>query len=254
MKNVKQILIALGLLSVLYYVALTIFGGKISFSEFWLLIGVIFLLMGMVWNLNISKKFNFIRKLKVICLILITVLLISFIGIESLIIYYGSDKKMKESDYLIILGAGLRGQRMSLTLTQRMYKSLEYLKKYPDTKVIVSGGMGQGEEITEAEAMKRFLVSNGIKEKQIIKEEGSTSTAENFKYTRQKLLELDNRENIKVSIITTNFHMFRATFLAKRAGFEEIYTVSSEIHFLLVPNYYVREYFAVIKSFLFDKI
>lgn len=254
MKNVKQILITLGLLSVLYYVILTIFGGKISFSGFWIFVGVIFLLMGMMWDLDISKKFKFVREGKVICLILTTVLLISFIGIESSIIYYGSNKRMRESEYLIILGAGLRGQRMSLTLTQRMYKSLEYLKKYPNTKVIVSGGIGPGEEITEAEAMKRFLVSNGINEKQIIKEEGSTSTAENFKYTRQKLSELDNRMDIKVSIITTNFHMFRAVFLAKRAGFEEIYTVSSEIHFLLIPNYYVREYFAVIKSFLLDKI
>ena len=152
----------------------------------------------------------------------------------------------------MILGAGLKGDRMSLSLQQRMIKSLEYINNNPNTKIIVSGGQGADELLSEAEAMKNFLTSHGVKENKVIIEDKSTNTFENFQFTRNLLSKIDKSENIKLTIITNNFHMYRAKMLARRQGFIA-YGVAAPLHPLLVPNFYLRESFALIKSYIFDK-
>lgn len=252
MNKKRKISISLGVISIIYYILLYAFGGKISFASFWLLLGVVLIVLG---GTRILDKIDILfkaKRLRVLLFIMISLAIGSFILIESLIIYYGSEKRLKESDYLLILGAGLRGQQLSMTLHQRMIKGVEFLEKYPSTKVIVSGGQGPGEDITEAEAMKKYLINNGINEEQIIKEDKSTSTEENFIYSIKLMKEIDNRSDIKVTVITTNFHMFRAKFLANRFGLD-VYTAPSNLHPLLIPNYYVREYLAVINSYLFNR-
>lgn len=255
MKNLKgKIYMGLSIICILYYIILIGFGGMISFSLFWLLAGVVFLFLGLVERGLVTFSWKALKRFKPAFYFGIIIVATSFLIIESQIIYYGSDKSFRKSDYLIILGAGLRGETMSLTLTQRMSKALEYLEEYPDTKIIVSGGKGVGERITEAEAMKRFLIQNGVDEKYIIKEEKSTNTAENFQYSRDIIRKYDTREAIKITVVTTNFHMFRAKQLSAQVGLKDIYTVPSDLHFILIPNYYAREYLAVIKSFIFDRI
>ncbi|KOA19397.1 hypothetical protein CLHOM_21880 [Clostridium homopropionicum DSM 5847] len=255
MRNIKsKVYISLSILCILYYIILIGFGGIISFSLFWALAGAVFLFLSIVERGSITFSWKMFKRLKPAFYLGITIVITSFLIIESLIIYYGSDKGFKKSDYLLILGAGLRGETMSLTLTQRMNKALEYLREHPDTKIIVSGGKGTGESITEAEAMKRFLIQNGVEEKYIIKEEKSTNTAENFQYSRDIIRKIDTREAIKITVVTTNFHMFRAKQLAAQVGLKDIYTVPSDLHFILIPNYYVREYLAVIKSYIFDRV
>nr|WP_307897768.1 hypothetical protein [Clostridium botulinum] len=64
----------------------------------------------------------------------------SFIIIEGIIIYAGIPKPADEKKYIIVLGAAVHGDYMSLILKKRMDATLDYLKKYPNTKIIVSGG------------------------------------------------------------------------------------------------------------------
>lgn len=252
MKKIKGTsMIILGSISIIYYFLLVTFGGKISFAKFWLIIGSFMFLIGIIKKIDKNKTIKLNKRVKRIFITLFSVGVASFIIIEGFIITSGICGEMKKSDYLVILGAGLRGEKMSLTLSQRMHKSLEYIENYPDVKIVVSGGQGPGEYITEAEAMKRFLINHGVSGKNIIKEEKSTSTAENLKYTKDKLEQIDQRKNMKISIVTSDFHMFRAQFLAKRVGFDT-YAVPTKLHFLLIPNFYVREYFAVINSYFFN--
>lgn len=128
---------------------------------------------------------------------------------------------------------------------------MAYLNENPQTKILLSGGQGEGESITEAAAMERFLTKHGIEGTRIIKEEKSTSTYENFKFTREILREIDGRESIKIMIITSDFHMFRAKFLAKQQGFIS-YGISAETPKFEALRYWTREYFAVIKSLAID--
>lgn len=194
---------------------------------------------------NLNKK-----KMRATFTALLMVWLFTFVYIEGLIVINSSADKDMPVDYLIVLGAGLKGDQISLALLERMEKSTEYLNKHSDVTVVVSGGQGIGETITEAEAMKRYLVSHGIAADRIIIEDKATSTMENFKFSREKLSMKTNK--IKVAVITNDFHLFRAKMLAKRNGFEA-YGVPCKTPVSVVLNCYLREYFAVIKSYFFDK-
>jgi len=182
----------------------------------------------------------------------VAIFLTSFVVIEAIIIVNGNSDEEIETDYLIILGAGLRGESVSLTLMERLEKGIEFLTQYPDAKVVVSGGQGRGESITEAEAMRRYLVRKGIDEERIIKEDRATSTMENMKFSKEIIDMQSGRYTQDITIITSDFHMLRAKMLARRNGLNPRgITCNTPVQVRI--NCYIREYFAFVKSFLLDK-
>lgn len=189
--------------------------------------------------------------------IIITMMILficSFIIIEGILIYQGRAQECVgvDVDYVLVLGARLYGSIPSPALEERLNKTVEYLENNPDTITIVCGGQGHNEDITEASAMEMFLVDRGIDNKAIIKEEKSTSTFENIKNARDIIKETDARDNISALIITSDFHVFRSKLLAERLGFKA-YGVGAKTPEVTVLKSYIREYFAVIKSLVFDK-
>ncbi|MBK5240075.1 YdcF family protein [Clostridium sp.] len=255
MKNKGNIYIVLGIVCEIYFIGTIIFGGRVTFAEFYLGLGILLVAMGL-FNRSNKGEYTLLKpgKIKTAIKICFFIGLASFVVIEGVIIGAAVSKHREKTDYLVILGAGIRGEIPSTALYQRLYASLEYIKLNPNVMIVASGGQGLGETITEAEAMKRFLMKNGVAEDQIIKEENSTSTLENMKFTAKilkELKELEGRENIEVTIVTNNFHMFRAKFLAQRQGLKA-YGYPSPLHPMLVPTYFVREYLAVINSYIFD--
>jgi uncharacterized SAM-binding protein YcdF (DUF218 family)/surface antigen len=249
-KSVGLLFLVIGILSLVYSAAAKAY--SVSFSGFFLPAGILSMAIGLAKLLLKPPKSKLMIFMVKSVNALIILGLISFIFIEALILSSSIKRETNKPDYIVVLGAGLWGDRPSLTLQQRLYKSLDLIKLHPDVKVIVSGGQGPGETITEAEAMRRFLVKRGVEENLIIKEDRSTSTLENLSYTREIIRNMDSRDDIKITIVTSNFHMFRSKFLAKRVDFKP-YGYPSEIAFYLIPTYYTREFLAVIKSFLFDR-
>ena len=130
-----------------------------------------------------------------------------------------------------------------------LIKGLDYLLAHDNTKVIVSGGQGRGEDVTEAFAMKNYLTDKGIDEKRIIMEEKSRSTEENLKYSLSYIKDV----NEKVGIVTNNFHVYRSVKLAKRAGYKDVVGIAAGADPVLLLNYLVREFFAVVYLVLFRK-
>ncbi|HYE82112.1 MAG TPA: YdcF family protein [Clostridia bacterium] len=177
---------------------------------------------------------------------------IFFASLEVLITYSSSLQEDVDADYIIILGGGLHEGEITPTLQERLQKGLEYMEKYPDTDVIVSGGKGFGESITEAEAMKRYLISKGIAAGRILEEDRATSTMENFVFSRELLQNIEGRNTTRIVVATSDFHMLRAKFLARRVGFEP-YGITSSTPASVRMNSHIREYFALVKSFLFDR-
>ncbi|MEG2353821.1 MAG: YdcF family protein [Clostridium sp.] len=248
-----KIFIVLGIICISYYLILITAAGAISFSYIWIIIGITAIGFGLD-RLNPSK--SIIDKIPIglqkYLLIIALIGIVFFSALEALIIYNGVTSDNEKPDYVIILGAGLRGSQMSTTLINRMEEGVEYIVDNPDIKVVVSGGKGEDEDITEASAMKKYLLDNGIKEDMIIVEDKSTSTFENFKFSYEKLSTMDKRENIKLTVITNGFHMFRAKMLGERCGFE-VYRQPAPGYKPLDPNFYLREVFGVIKSYMFDR-
>lgn len=185
---------------------------------------------------------------------IVVIIVLSFLLTEGLIIKSARLDDDIEVDYMVVLGAGLFGDRPSPVLYNRLITALEYAKKYPDVIIVVSGGQGPDEWISEAEAMKRFLIKNGITEGRIIVEDSSTSTMENLALTQAVLKQDDPQRKPKLLIVTSEYHMFRSKLLARRSGFEPYGKCAPTPDYprYLKPTYYLREYLAVIKSVLFD--
>ncbi len=204
--------------------------------------------------LRIYNKGNIIKNsvLRKLTTIIIICFVVSFLLVQVLIIVSAQTDENVQVDYLVILGAGLKGDQITLTFRNRLDKGLEFLSKHPSAKVVVTGGQGVGETISEAEAMERYLVQKGIDIDRIIKEDKATSTMENFKYSKKILQSIDNKNEYRIMVITNEFHMFRSKMLAKRNGFIP-YGMPAKTNIYILPNSCIREYFALIKSFIFDR-
>ena len=120
-------------------------------------------------------------------------------------------KKRRGADYIIILGAGLIGTRVTPLLAARIDKGIELLHDNPNAVLIMSGGQGPGEDIAEGEAMARYAEQKGVDLGKIIVEGKSTSTEENLLFSR----ELMSRDRPRVIVVTTAYHVFRALLLAR---------------------------------------
>jgi uncharacterized SAM-binding protein YcdF (DUF218 family) len=147
---------------------------------------------------------------------------------------------------MIILGAKLNGDQLSLSLKNRMDVALIYLHNNPATQVIVSGGQGADELIPEAEAMKSYLIKNQIEASRIQTEAESTSTFENIKFSKKLL------HGEQTVLVSNDFHVLRAKLIAKRQGLI-VDTLAAPTTKTVRVQLYFREYLALIKSFVLDR-
>lgn len=240
----------LGVLSLLYFVVLMSVG--MDFSIIWLCGAVVF--AGIYFWARFRHSHPGTLLVPFWCKIFITgisaVCLFLFLLVE-VFIFTGMFQKGEENlDYVIVLGAQVKGSVPSKALVLRLEAAREYLDQYPDTKAVLSGGQGPGEEITEALAMKLYLTGAGIKEERLILEDRSTSTQENLEFSAKFI----KSKGDKVGLVTNNFHVFRATQLARKQGYTSVSGIaaSSDPRFQL--HYLVREFFALVKEKLVGNI
>ncbi len=176
-------------------------------------------------------------------------------GIEAAVVFRGeADNSAVPVDAVIVLGAGVNGETPSAALWSRIRAAEDYLEIHPDVPVVLSGGQGAGEAISEAEAMRRALwKEDGAENARLLLEERSTNTAENFRFSKALLEEwgLDTGA-ATIAVVTNDFHCFRAHMIARRQGLKTIDVPAELPWWWLTANYYLREAFAVVKTSLFD--
>ena len=179
--------------------------------------------------------------------------LLLFCSLEIFLLSYGTrNDDALPADALIILGAGVNGATPSLALQTRLDAAAAYLAEHPDIPVVLSGGQGPGEDITEALAMETALRTR-FPEKTFLLEDKATSTAENFRYSKTLLsaAEIDP-ESANILIVTNDFHMARACLIAQRQGVHTLRLSAPLPYGWLTVNYYIREAFALVKTALLD--
>ena len=153
---------------------------------------------------------------------------------------------------VIVLGAGVNGETPSLTLRTRIDAAAPYLEEHPDVPVVLSGGQGPGEAITEAECMRRALVRRGVDESRLYPEERSTSTQENLRYSRAILEELGVDPAQRVAIVTSDFHLCRARLMWGGDTAAVPAHLPSALYFqCLTVNYFIREAFGLAAYFVY---
>lgn len=236
--------LSMGILCILYYLLIVLHtrNWKATFSRFWVVFGLLQFILGLGVN-NMKKKMYLPVQIGFTTLFLI--FLVVIIVILSAMVPTG----LEEVSVLIILGACVRGKIITGSLQKRLDKGVEYLRSHENTNVIVSGGKGIGEEVTEAFAMKEYLIGKGINPERIVVEELSHSTEENLKYS----LNYIKKANEKVGIVTNNFHIYRSVKLAKQIGYKDVVGIGAGTDPVLFLNYLVREFFAVVYLVLFHK-
>lgn len=192
-----------------------------------------------------KKKAKPAKRLKIVLTALLCIGLAYFVAVEIPIIASARTDKNPEAPYLIVLGAGVDGTVPSVSLTNRLVAALEYLKTYPEARVIVSGGQGPGEEISEAECMRLWLIENGISEERIIKEDKSTSTEENIANSLAIMYTFSNNQMNKVAIVSSEYHLYRAKYMAREQNAVPFGVAAHTSYPVLMVNYFIREAFAV---------
>lgn len=189
-----------------------------------------------------------------VLLVLVAAGVLCFAALFGAVIYGSYDHIQGEPQVMVILGCQVKNNGPSQLLRDRLDEALNYLDDHPDLTVVVSGGQGPDEPSTEARAMADYLMEKGVEENQILLEDQSHNTVQNFRYTAQLLEEQGyDLENTQVLVVSNGFHLTRARMLAERTGFEEVSTLAApSSHLPSRLKMYVREPLALAKSFLFD--
>lgn len=173
-----------------------------------------------------------------------------FLVIEGLILSQFWAVPRPGADVCIILGAQIKESGPSDVLRRRLDKAISYLQQNPDTLVIVSGGQGSNEPISEAQGMQDYLVAKGIEPERICMEDASTSTWENLSFSAK----LIDKSSDSVVVVTNNFHVFRAVSIAKKQGYGAVQGLAASTHRGNLANNMLREFLGVIKDFLVGNI
>ena len=178
-------------------------------------------------------------------------------GISLVLVLSGSHSEIEDdADTMIILGCMVYEWGPSILLKDRLDTALDYLQEHPDTTVIVSGGKGDDEHKSEAQAMYDYLVEHGFSAEQIILEDQSSNTYENLIFTTELLEEMGDDTEAEFVVVSNGFHLTRVRMLWERVTGRE-----DNLNTLAAPSshlpsrlkMYVREPLALVKSFIFDR-
>lgn len=149
----------------------------------------------------------------------------------------------REENAVVVLGCKVRNGVPSLMLRRRLDAAYDYLAEHPDVPVIVCGGQGEDEAMSEAQCMFDYLTDKGIDAERIYREDESTSTIENLRNAQEILNE--NGWDSRITIVTDGYHQLRASMIAGKLDLESDH-ISAYTSWYLVPTYWVREWFGVI--------
>ena len=186
-----------------------------------------------------------------VVLFLVFLGLVYFCFVEIPIIKNARTDKDDRRPYLVVLGAAVYGDRPSLTLVRRLEGALDYLQRYPESTAIVSGGMGPGETITEAQAMRDWLIAQGVDEGRILLEDQATSTKENLEYSFAIIRHRGDDPNGNVAIVSSAYHLYRAKLMSRMLDVEAAGVAAPWGYFFVMLNYFIREAFGVTHLWVF---
>ncbi len=154
-----------------------------------------------------------------------------------------NDRPKDENTTVVVLGCQVRDGAPSLMLSRRLKAAYDYLSEHESVNVIVSGGKGEDESISEAQCMMEWLVGNGISPERIFMEDKSVNTEENLSFSK-KIIE-ENGLPADITIVTDGFHQLRADILAEKIGMES-HNISARTAWYLLPTYWIREWFGIL--------
>ncbi len=243
-KSLLKISVVLGLLLVVLALVLTISNGFSSSNTLTFIGGLGLLLLGLYYD-KLSRS---VRRL---VLAAIVVGACYSVVVLTIVISQGSRNTTTfTEDAVVVLGAGIRGERPTRMLIGRLDRCVEYMQKNPNAVVVLSGGQGRGEDIPEAEAMARYLISKGVNPAKLIQDDKSKDTYENLVNTRAILDSCFNGKSYTLACITNDFHLYRSLRIGRLQGVD-MTCYGAPVPWYLRPGAYLREICSVTKHWVY---
>lgn len=180
-----------------------------------------------------------------ICLSIVGIALaigLIFAGTMSFLMIKSACNAPSGNTTVVVLGCRVYGTKPSLMLSQRMDKAIEYLNENPEAKAVLSGGQGEGEDISEAQAMFAYMTKKGIDQSRLFMEDKSTNTDQNITFSQNIINDNNLSENI--AIVSQEFHLYRSNIIAKKNGVVSA-SLPAHTNIILLPTYWVREVLAL---------
>lgn len=209
-----------------------------------------------------NKKRHWLAAL----LLLLGLGLILFGALEIVIAVHSRDRVMDDPrpEVMVIFGCQMRRDGPSILLKDRLDTALDYWEEHPDIRIIVTGGKGDDEHISEAQGMYDYLAAHGVDEANIYMEDKSRNTWQNVNNTFALMQQEGWDVTDDVLLVSSGFHLARIEMLwdRVRTGIlrDEVYndqyisTLAAPVsHTPSAVQMFFRELLALVKSFLFDR-
>ena len=176
---------------------------------------------GLFKLLNISYKKNMLKILIIIILILCALIGIMMLSInfyvvnktKSKIVTEKQAKELENVDCILVLGAGIWGDKPSPMLEDRLLQGITLYNNQTSSKIIMSGDHGK-EEYDEVNVMKDFAIEKGVKSEDIFMDHAGFSTYDSV-YRAKEIFKAQ-----KIIIVTQKYHLHRALYVAEKLGIE----------------------------------
>ena len=198
---------------------------------------------------SFSESFAILRNILIFVIDYFECLFLSTVACAFLAAKY---RPALDRDYIIILGCGInKDGTLKPLIRGRVDSALKFAKEQFEKTgkpaiFVPSGGKGPNEGTSESEAMARYLSAQGIPEARILREDKSTSTYENMKFSRN-VIEAHGGDmaNENIAFATTNYHVFRGYVMAQQNGFDAK-GIAAKTKFYFFPNAFLREFIGLI--------
>lgn len=233
-----------GIACLVYGISIMMLWSGTSFFAVWLALGT--LLLGGAWAIHAGWWGAAPLALRRATIGIACAALAVCVVTQSLAISCFGASGEDDLDCIIVLGAQVRDDGPSAVLQYRLDAARDYLQRNPRTNCIVSGGKGTNESEPEAQVMARYLIDQGIDPARITIEDESLNTVSNI---RNSMAFIDP-ENDRIGIVTNNFHVYRATAIARKQGIKYVSGLSSYSTPSYLPNNLLRETFGIAKDFI----
>ena len=154
--------------------------------------------------------------------------------------------EIENIDAILVLGCKVEGNSPSLMLSRRLEKAYDVYNK-TSTKLLVSGDYR--DKYNEVDVMRDYFLDSGVPDKDIVLDYSGVSTYDSI-YRAKYVFNMK-----KVIIVTQNYQMYRALFLANKLDLEAVGIVASDIpqKLVMIKNE-IREVFSRDKSFIYGII
>ena len=203
------------------------------------IVGIILVYKGLRWlGIKYPRDARILKRIftVLLCIGLLVVSVTEFIIIDA---SFGDPQE--HCDYMVVLGAGVHGDQPSLSLRNRIDAAYDYLTVHPDVTAILSGGQGEGENMTEAQCMFDHLTAMGIDKSRLWMEDKATSTWENLNFSLDLIEEKTGQRPETLGVLSSEYHLFRASLFAEACGVEFVGIPAKTTKISLRINYFMRE-------------